>query len=465
MDSGINRVLKALQGKGAETSQMSVRYGVSTGDLLVQPRLRDPALTVATGQTSYRDEVLGSRFRIASPSFFQVNTRQTERLVTLLRALVKPDMGLLVDAYAGVGTFSVLLAPIARRVVAIEESVSAVKDAEHNAAGLDNVTFLLGKTEHILARMTERPDVLVLDPPRAGCRPEALEAVVRLRPKRLLYVSCDPETLGRDLRVLLSGPYRLSALVPLDMFPQTHHIECVAVLELADDLGVLPFQPLADPRLLILASASPRRRDLLQVLGVPFTVAPSSVDESHADDGDDGPEAYVAGLALAKAMDVASGCPGDGLVIGADTTVALDGMRLGKPASPAEARGMLVALRGRTHEVFTGLAVMDGRTGRHSVTVERSRVAMRDYSDRELEAYVASGGPFDKAGGYAIQDSTFRPALRVEGCVFNVVGLPLCRLPRILDQFGLSSPASLVFGDGECRICSLWMPVSQEGPS
>lgn len=471
MDEGINRALKALQGKGAETSQMSVRYGVGTGELLVQPRLRSPWVTIPTGQPYYHEEVLGRRFRVASPSFFQVNTVQTERLVRLLRGLLQDGQaGRLVDAYAGVGTFGALLAPVAERVVAIEESVSAVRDIGENIAGLGNVTVLQGKTEHVLAQMSERPDVLVLDPPRAGCEAEALAAVSRLRPERVLYVSCEPETLGRDLKVLLDGPFRLVALVPVDMFPQTHHVECVAVLEATTaSTGGLGEAELGarEARPLILASASPRRHELLQLLGLPFTAVPSSVDESQLNGKGDSSEAYVCALALAKAMDVGASCStGKEVVIGADTTVVLDGRRLGKPGSREEARAMLSALRGRTHEVFTGVAVLDARTGRHAVTAERTAVTMRAYADGELEAYVASGEPFDKAGGYAVQDTTFRPAERVEGCAFNVIGLPACRLPRILEQFGIIAPASGVFGDdGECRVCSLWLPVHQGAPS
>lgn len=487
MHPAINRALGALQGNSAETSQMSVRYGAGTGEMLVQPRMRNPAVAIATGQAAYSESVLGRRFRVASPSFFQVNTVQTERLVMLLRALVQAagvgarhaSVGarhsfatledraspLLVDAYAGVGTFSVLLAERVGRVIGIEESSSAVKDAQENAAGLSNVQFVQGKTEAVLAQLTERPDVLVLDPPRAGCHPDALAAVARLAPETVLYVSCEPETLGRDLKALLAGPFRLAALYPVDMFPQTHHVECLAVLTPSpapsptrgEGLGVSSTTAL-DTRPLTLASASPRRRELLQAFGMPFAVAPSAVDEEEMDD-EDGPEAYVGALALAKAMDVAVSQGGDGVVLGADTTVVVDGRRLGKPGSAGEARAMLAELRGRRHEVLTGVALVDARSGRHRVHVERSQVWMREYTDAELEAYVATGGPLDKAGGYAAQDTVFHPARRVEGCYFNVMGLPVCRLGPLLGEFGVASAAGeLLKGDGACRVCHLWAP-------
>lgn len=466
MHPAINGALGALQGNSAETSQMSVRYGAGTGEMLVQPRMRNPAVAMTTGQAAYSESVLGRRFRVASPSFFQVNTRQLERVVQLLAAHLGAERrGLLVDAYAGVGTFSVLLAQHVGRVIGIEESSSAVKDARENAAGLGNVQFVQGKTEVVLAQLGERPDVLVLDPPRAGCHPDALAAAARLAPETVLYVSCEPETLGRDLKALLAGPFRLAALYPVDMFPQTHHVECLAVLTRSpapspvrgEGLGVNPNSAL-HTRPLTLASASPRRRELLQALGAPFAVAPSAVDEDGMDD-EDGPDAYVGALALAKAMDVAVSQGGDGVVLGADTTVVVDGRRLGKPGSADEARAMLAALRGRRHEVLTGVALVDARSGRHRVHVERSQVWMREYTGAELEAYVATGGPLDKAGGYAVQDTVFHPAEGVEGCYFNVMGLPVCRLGALLGEFGVASPAGeLLKGDGTCRVCHLWAP-------
>ena len=227
----INEALGSLQGRCRETSQLSVRYGVNTSDWLIQPALSSEEVSLATGQTHYLERLLKKTFRIASPSFFQVNTRQAEQMVGLVRERLElTGSETLVDAYAGVGTFAVLLAPFVRRVVAIEESAAAVKDATFNSSEVDNLEFREGKTEEVLGALDVRPDVVVLDPPRAGCQPAALEAVVRWAPRRTAYVSCDPETLARDLRTLVQGGLRVEQIEPVDMFPQTHHVECLATL-------------------------------------------------------------------------------------------------------------------------------------------------------------------------------------------------------------------------------------------
>ena len=196
---------------------------------------------------------------------------------------------------------------------------------------------------------------------------------------------------------------------------------------------------------LVLASASPRRRELLAALGLPFEVVPSGTDES----GEDGDAARLARtLALRKARAVAAGRR-EAAVIGADTIVALGARRLGKPRDAAEARAMLEALRGRAHEVVTGVAVVLG--GREAARSERAAVTMRDYGDGEIARFVAGGGPFDKAGGYAVQDERFRPAAAVEGCRCAVIGLPLGLLRAMLREVaGLETAAPRL---GGCEGC------------
>ena len=231
MDPWINETLARLQGSAAETSQLTMRYGVNTGDWLVQPALHDEDVPILTGQGHYRERLLDRPFRIASPSFFQVNTKQAERLAELVRDRLDLAAGeTVVDAYAGVGTFAVLLAPFAKRVIAIEESFSALKDAAINTLGIDNLEFVEGRTEDVLHDLPAVPDAVVLDPPRTGCDAAALEALVRRMPGRVVYVSCEPETLARDLDLLARGGFRVDRIEPLDMFPQTFHVECVATL-------------------------------------------------------------------------------------------------------------------------------------------------------------------------------------------------------------------------------------------
>ncbi|HSE94362.1 MAG TPA: Maf family protein [Methylomirabilota bacterium] len=190
-----------------------------------------------------------------------------------------------------------------------------------------------------------------------------------------------------------------------------------------------------------MASASPRRRELLTRLGLSFEVVPSAVAEALPPGT---PAArVVADLALAKARDVAGGLGPGAVVLGADTLVVLEGRPFGKPASRDEARAMLVALRGRAHEVVTGVAVLETTAPRReAVETVTSQVVMRDYAETELEAYVATPEPYDKAGAYAVQGLGGRLVARVEGCYTNVVGLPVSTTARLLRAFGLEPTLS-----------------------
>ena len=182
---------------------------------------------------------------------------------------------------------------------------------------------------------------------------------------------------------------------------------------------------------LTLASASPRRRELLAALGLPFDVTPADVDETIAP-GEDATGAVVR-LARAKAEAVAWR-DWDGLVLGADTVVVLDGRILGKPAGAAEATAMLLALRDREHAVVTGVALCDSRSGAVATAVPATTVCMRHYTNAEIAASVAAGTPFDKAGAYAIQDDVLAPVARIDGCYCTVVGLPLWSVSRLLRE-------------------------------
>jgi len=185
---------------------------------------------------------------------------------------------------------------------------------------------------------------------------------------------------------------------------------------------------------IVLASTSPRRRSLLNQMGLSFTVAdPGEVETSTALD----PSTRAVENASRKVESVAADHP-HSIIIGADTIVVLGGKILGKPWSLTEARDMLRSLRGAAHTVITGLVVLDTDTVRKESKVVETRVFMRDIQDDELEAYLSSGEPLGKAGGYAIQGSGAVFVERVEGCFFNVVGLPVPALYDILKVFGVS---------------------------
>ena len=185
---------------------------------------------------------------------------------------------------------------------------------------------------------------------------------------------------------------------------------------------------------IILASASPRRRELMQMLGVKDLKIIPAVGEEKADP-DLPPDALVRALAAHKAKEVAAKCGKDDIVIAADTIVWHAGRVYGKPHTEAEAAGMLHALSGDTHEVYTGVAVLRG--GEMILEAERSAVHFRPLSDAEIEAYIRTGEPMDKAGAYGIQGKASLFVEGIEGDFFNVMGLPLCRLGLMLNQLGV----------------------------
>ena len=188
-------------------------------------------------------------------------------------------------------------------------------------------------------------------------------------------------------------------------------------------------------RRIVLASASPRRRDLLETLEIgPFSVCPAEGGEQ-APDTDD-PEAIVTALSGRKAEEVFGRVGPDALVIAADTIVCCDGEVLGKPRDEEDAFRMLRLLSGRGHEVYTGICLLD-RDG-PVCGAEKTRVFFRELSDGEIRRYIETGEPMDKAGGYGIQGKAALFVRAIEGDYFNVVGLPLCRLGRMLAAKGVS---------------------------
>lgn len=193
-----------------------------------------PSRRVLQGRAWLEQQVAGLRFRVSADAFFQVNAAQTPRLVARVRELLAPTADArLLDLYCGVGLFALSLAPLVRDVVGIEAWSPAVSDARSNARlnRINHARFQAGPVERLLARLDGPFAYAVLDPPRRGCAPAALEALIALRPHRIVYVSCHPGTLARDCRRLAAAGYRPTHAEIIDMFPQTHHVESIVRLE------------------------------------------------------------------------------------------------------------------------------------------------------------------------------------------------------------------------------------------
>jgi 23S rRNA (uracil-5-)-methyltransferase RumA len=177
-----------------------------------------------------REQLGRFKFKVGLLSFLQVNPVQTVKLYNVIKKCAElSGEEIVVDAYAGIGTIAFWLSEKAAEVIGIEEREEAIKDANQNIAlnKLANVKMIHGLAEKDFPK---RADVAVLDPPRGGCSEHALKRIVRAEPRRIIYVSCNPATLARDLRMLIKEDYRIEIVQPVDMFPQTEHVEVVVKL-------------------------------------------------------------------------------------------------------------------------------------------------------------------------------------------------------------------------------------------
>ena len=196
-----------------------------------------PECRLLAGKPAITDRLLDLQFRIGPTSFFQVNPAQAEKLYRIAADFAGlTGRETVVDAYSGTGTIALYLASRARRVIGLEALGPAVADARENARlnQVQNVRFVQGAVEALLPGLgagSDPVDVVILDPPRRGCAPEVLDALIRLQPSRVVYLSCDPATLARDLGYLARSGFAVRRVQPVDMFPQTGHVECVARLE------------------------------------------------------------------------------------------------------------------------------------------------------------------------------------------------------------------------------------------
>ena len=191
--------------------------------------------TIVLDGPGYIEDCIGDlKFRISAQSFFQVNPVQVEKLYgkALEFASLTGDE-IVWDLYCGIGTITLSLAQHAKRVYGVEIVEPAIRDAEQNAEinGIHNAKFFVGKAEEVILRDDfEKPDVVVVDPPRKGCDEVCLDTILTMQPDRIVYVSCDSATLARDLRILCDGGYQLKKVQPVDMFPHSVHVECVVLL-------------------------------------------------------------------------------------------------------------------------------------------------------------------------------------------------------------------------------------------
>lgn len=183
-----------------------------------------------SGDTFSTVKVLDREFKVSAESFFQVNTAVAEKMVKHVLDSINMKYTHIIDAYCGAGLFSAFLAPRCDHLTAIELSESACDDFATNLEEFEHVALYMGKVEQVLPSLDVTPDLVLLDPPRAGLDPRAMEGLLKAAPAQIIYVSCDPATLARDLRKMIDAEYHLESITPFDMFPQTYHIESISVL-------------------------------------------------------------------------------------------------------------------------------------------------------------------------------------------------------------------------------------------
>jgi 23S rRNA (uracil1939-C5)-methyltransferase len=235
-DTGIERVslrtgtdadlMLVLESDSPDTPELEIEAGISVVHIF------DESSVVIAGQDHLNMHVLDRDFRVSDASFFQVNTGMTEKIVDhlLTNLSITPTTNLL-DVYCGVGLFSAFFAPKCKRIVGVESAKSACNDYIFNLDEFDNVDLYEGRAEDVITHIDIKPDVVIVDPPRAGLDRSALDGIVRLNPVTIAYVSCDPATLARDAARLINDGYILRAVTPFDLFPQTHHLESISLFE------------------------------------------------------------------------------------------------------------------------------------------------------------------------------------------------------------------------------------------
>lgn len=221
-----DEALLALESSDIAAPEFSVDFPLSAVHLSPAGRL------VLAGDDYLLMKINERVFKVSAESFFQVNTAQAEAMIDhMLEILQLDENKTVLDVYCGVGLFSAFIAPRVKRCIGVEFSESACDDYAVNLDEFDNVELYVGAAEEILPGLNVQPDIVVVDPPRAGMERAALDALIHLQPQTIVYVSCDPATLARDVKRLVTAGYHLEQVTPFDLFPQTYHIETITLLK------------------------------------------------------------------------------------------------------------------------------------------------------------------------------------------------------------------------------------------
>jgi 23S rRNA (uracil1939-C5)-methyltransferase len=220
-------VLILLEGENSDLPEMEINLPVSV------VHISDAGNIVLAGSDFLMMQVKDKQFKVSAESFFQVNTSMSEKMVDhVISLLPKEKLNCLVDLYCGAGLFSAFTAEMTNKLIGIEFSHSACMDYAENLDEYNHIELYEGSADIILPRLEISPDVVIVDPPRAGIGRNTIDALIKLKPNRIIYVSCDPATLARDASRLEKGGYSLVQLTPFDLFPQTFHIESISVFDI-----------------------------------------------------------------------------------------------------------------------------------------------------------------------------------------------------------------------------------------
>jgi 23S rRNA (uracil1939-C5)-methyltransferase len=221
-----NDLMLILESDSPESPELEIEAEISVAHVF-----EENAVVIA-GNDHIIIPVLGREFRVSAASFFQVNTAMAEKMVQHLLACLPVSLSTtLLDVYCGVGLFSAFLAPKCGRLIGIEASSSACEDFAVNLDEFDHVELYEGLVEEVIPLLEAKPDIVLVDPPRAGLEKHVVDGILKLSPRVIAYVSCDPSTLARDSKRLIEGGYNLKQVTPFDLFPQTYHIESISIFE------------------------------------------------------------------------------------------------------------------------------------------------------------------------------------------------------------------------------------------